>query len=274
MRNYTRKFRVVAVLAIILMSFAFVSVASAEQNEGGTNGLPFQELWDAIRALGERIDNIQLIPGPQGPPGPAGPQGEVGPMGPQGEVGPMGPQGEVGPMGPQGEVGPMGPAGEVGPMGPQGEVGPMGLQGEVGPMGPAGPQGEVGPMGPAGPQGPAGNDGRTVVIFTGTLLNPGDTQTHTIYDLPGWTSSYLELMALAYDVNSDTHRLFHHGEYGWYRRWNLAPEVQVLGTPINGGTGDYTLETIASGNSIQVRVTYIGDIATNSEYTIIAKYMT
>lgn len=45
-----------------------------------------------------QIDNIQLIPGPQGPMGPAGSQG------PQGEQGLTGPKGEQGPPGPAGAI--------------------------------------------------------------------------------------------------------------------------------------------------------------------------
>ncbi len=274
---------IIAVLAIVLMSFALVTVASAEERNAdeheengdngdngnnGEHGQPFQELWDAIDSLSGRIDNITLTPGPQGP------QGEQGPVGPQGEQGSPGADGAVGPQGPQGEQGPVGPQGEQGPVGPQGLQGEQGLPGADGAVGPQGPQGEQGPAGPQGPQGEPGNDGRSVAIFTGTLLNPGDTQTHTIYDLPSHTSSHLELLAVVQDINSDTNRLYHHGEYGWYREWTNAPTKQVLGTPINAGTGSYTLETIASGNSIQVKVTYVGSYATNTDYRIIAKWMT
>lgn len=56
-------------------------------------GDPFTPLWQAIQGLQEQIDNIQLIPGPQGEPGIQGIQGEVGPQGPQGIQGPPGPAG-------------------------------------------------------------------------------------------------------------------------------------------------------------------------------------
>jgi|GEM_PF-4613028 len=309
-----RQISIIAVLAIFLMSIAFAPIAGAKDsdkdNEKDTekdhqnNGQAFEELWEAIKDLGERIDNIQLLPGPQGPVGPAGADGAAGPQGPIGPAGadgaagaqgPVGPAGADGAAGAQGPVGPagadgaagaqglVGPAGADGAAGPQGPVGPAGADGAAGPQGPVGPagaDGAVGPQGPkgdtgaTGPQGPAGNDGRSVAIFTGSLLNPGDTQTHTIYTLPGWTSSHLELLAVVHDSNSDTNRLFHHGEYGWYRQWDTAPTMEVLGTPINQGTGSYTLETIASGNDIQVRVKYTGAYATNTDYRIIAKWMT
>jgi len=279
-----RKFSIIAVIAIILLSLAFAPIAGAIETQN--SGQPFQELWDAIKALGERVDNIELLPGPQGPVGPAGADGATGPMGPagaDGATGPMGPagaDGATGPMGPagaDGATGPMGPAGADGATGP---MGPAGADGATGPMGPAGadgatgPAGEQGPKGDIGPQGPAGNDGRSVSIFTGTLLNPGDTQTHTIYSLPSHTSSHLEVLAVVHDVNSDTNRLFHHSESGWYREWTNDPTRDVMGIPINEGTGSYTLDTINSGNDIQVKVTYTGSYATNTKYRIIAKWMT
>lgn len=52
-----------------------------------------------------RIEEIELLPGPQGPIGDRGPQGEPGIQGPQGETGEQGPEG---PAGPQGEPGPKG----------------------------------------------------------------------------------------------------------------------------------------------------------------------
>jgi len=76
-------------------------------------------------------EELDLIRGPEGPPGEAGPPG------------PEGPQGEVGPIGP---VGSPGPQGSLGSLGPQGEVGPRGIVGPQG-AGEPGPQGERGPAG-------------------------------------------------------------------------------------------------------------------------------
>ena len=214
---------IIAVVALILMSAAAVNAS---------DGIPFQDLWDALEDLQDQIDEIELTPGPQGEQGIAGPGGPEGPAGPQGE------------------------------------------QGIAGPGGPAGPQGEQGIAGPEGPEGPAGSDGRSVTIFKGTMQDPGDTRTHTIYNLPSHTSSHLELLVVVHDTNSNTNRMYHHGEYGWYRQWATAPVKQVLGTPINTGTGSYTLDTIATGNDIQVKVKYVGTTATNTDYTIIAKWFT
>lgn len=69
---------------------------------------PFEAIWEAIQDLKNQIANIQIIPGPQGPQGPAG---LIGPQGEQGTQGPIGPQGEQGLVGP---VGPIGHQGEPG----------------------------------------------------------------------------------------------------------------------------------------------------------------
>ncbi|MGB8215764.1 MAG: hypothetical protein WCE94_00520 [Candidatus Methanoperedens sp.] len=259
----------VVTMVVVLMLTAIPAAQAAGTQPSGT---PFQAIWDAINAttnkiadLQQQINNIQLTPGPQGL------KGDTGATGATGAIGPQGPKGDTGAQGP---VGPTGANGATGPQGPQGATGATGPQGATGAVGPQGPAGATGATGATGPQGPAGNDGRSVSIFTGTLLNPGDTQTHTIYTLSDHASSQLELLAVVYDVNSDTNRLFHHSEYGWYREWYNAPARDVMGTPINEGTGSYTLDTIASGNDIQVKVTYTGSYSTNTKYRIIAKWMT
>ena len=58
-----------------------------------------------FNALADAINNIQLIPGPQGAQGPQGPQGSQGLTGSQGPAGPQGPQGAQGPQGPSGAYG-------------------------------------------------------------------------------------------------------------------------------------------------------------------------
>lgn len=117
---------------------------------------------DAHARLDQRIDDVELTPGPagetgqQGSTGPAGSRGETGPAGP---IGPKGDQGAPGPTGPQGLVGAAGDKGDTGAVGPQGA---KGIQGDVGPAGPIGPKGDTGTagpqgaIGPTGPQGPAG----------------------------------------------------------------------------------------------------------------------
>jgi hypothetical protein len=65
--------------------------------------------------LRKLIDNIDLTPKTQVPPGLQGPQGPPGPAGPAGPQGPQGLQGPAGPAGPQGLQGPAGPEGLQGP---------------------------------------------------------------------------------------------------------------------------------------------------------------
>lgn len=48
---------------------------------------PFNKIWNALLDLQEQIDNIQLIPGPEGPPGIEGEKGDTGPEGEKGDAG-------------------------------------------------------------------------------------------------------------------------------------------------------------------------------------------
>jgi len=55
---------------------------------------------DAHTRLDQRIDNIQLTPGPRGEQGPAGTDGKAGAAGVKGDTGSQGPKGDTGPAGP------------------------------------------------------------------------------------------------------------------------------------------------------------------------------
>jgi hypothetical protein len=74
-----------------------------------------------------------LIPGNQGPPGPAstvpGPTGPAGTAGVAGAAGAQGPQGIQGPQGPTGPTGAAGAAGAAGATGATGPTGPPGMVG-------------------------------------------------------------------------------------------------------------------------------------------------
>jgi hypothetical protein len=122
---------------------------------------------DGISDLYSQLTNIQLTPGPQGPPGP---QGAQGPPGPQGEAGPPGPKGETGPSGPAGIPGLAGPQGPTGDQGPTGPAGPQGPVGSPGAVGPPGPQGLQGPEGPPGPDLPSG---AVITLNVGATAPPG-----------------------------------------------------------------------------------------------------
>jgi len=65
---------------------------------------------DELVHLSNRINNIQLTPGPTGPAGANGVDGATGSQGPQGVAGPAGADGATGSQGPQGVAGPAGPA--------------------------------------------------------------------------------------------------------------------------------------------------------------------
>lgn len=140
-----------------------------------------------LASLHRQIADIQLQPGPQGPPGVTGPIGAVGPTGP---VGPQGPQGPTGPAGPQGPAGPTGPQGTAGPAGPTGPQGPAGPPGADGADGPPGNDGPVGPVGPQGATGPRGLQGpRGITGDTGPQGPPGTTSIASV----GYSTATLSL---------------------------------------------------------------------------------
>ena len=147
------------------------------------------KIEQGISGVNQKIDTIELTPGPQGPKGDPfvysdftpeqleglrGPQGEQGPQGLQGEQGPKGDKGDTGEQGLQGIQGEQGPKGDKGDTG---EQGPQGIQGEQGPKGDKGdpfvysdftpeqleglrgPQGIQGEQGIQGPQGLQGEQG-------------------------------------------------------------------------------------------------------------------
>ena len=89
-----------------------------------------------------KIETIELTPGPAGPQGEKGDKGDTGAPGADGKDGAKG---------------------DTGPQGPQGEQGPAGKDGANGKDGAQGPQGETGPEGPQGPAGADGKDGYTPV---------------------------------------------------------------------------------------------------------------
>lgn len=90
---------IVTFLALIMISVGAVSAKEA-------NGQPFQELWDSVQEISDRIDSailelnnridtIELTPGPQGETGADGAIGATGPKGDKGDVGPQGSTGSV-----------------------------------------------------------------------------------------------------------------------------------------------------------------------------------
>lgn len=85
------------------------------------------------------VNNVVLIPGPEGEAGPPGAAGSEGPIGPTGANGATGPAGIEGPTGP--------PSNVPGPTGSQGSTGPQGIAGPTGATGAAGADGADGLVG-------------------------------------------------------------------------------------------------------------------------------
>lgn len=97
---------ILGVTAIALL-FSF-NMALAKDNP---NGKPFDAIWEALGKIQLIVEEIQLIPGPQGEQGEPGPQGEKGDPGEQGL---QGEKGDTGEQGLQGEPGKKGDPGEPG----------------------------------------------------------------------------------------------------------------------------------------------------------------
>lgn len=185
-----KRLALVALTVILAFTLTAGTVLAKEpaSGEAQNNGTPFQQVWDALKALQqqifsmiadlqEQIDNIQLIPGPAGPEGPQGVPGPLGPKGDDGETGPVGPEG---PQGIQGEPGVQGP---VGPKGDTGATGPQGLKGDKGDRGDTGATGPTGAQGPAGPQGQPG--GNYLFPSQYTLMNPTVTSGYPPFEPSG-----------------------------------------------------------------------------------------
>ena len=58
-----------------------------------------------INEVIDKVESIELTPGPKGDAGPAGPKGDAGPAGPKGDAGPAGPKGDAGAKGANGSKG-------------------------------------------------------------------------------------------------------------------------------------------------------------------------
>jgi hypothetical protein len=117
------KYTGVFLVFVMLVVGVFASPAFAKDTQN--KAPPFEELWDAINALWVAIDEIELIPGPEGPVGPKGDTGATGPAGLKGDTGVTGP---AGPKGDTGVTGPAGPKGDTGVTGPEGPAGVSGYQ--------------------------------------------------------------------------------------------------------------------------------------------------
>lgn len=95
----------IVVIAVLLPALAVASHYTSEAQrffERNCNKPRQFGITAFVCDLRERIDKIQLIPGPPGPQGPQGPKGGTGATGLQGETGPRGGTGAIGPQGEQG----------------------------------------------------------------------------------------------------------------------------------------------------------------------------
>lgn len=197
-------------------------------------------------ATKEELQNISLIPGPQGPPGE---RGETGIQGPQGIQGERGLDGQPGPRGEQGLTGQPGPKGDIGPIGPRGEQGPIGQTGPQGPIGPPGPKGENGRDGVGIPQ-KLSIEGNTIILSDGggniTLpTSTGSNNQVNQYEIHGTGMPNGKVVAPVGTTYVDTNAT--NGALKWIKRTgNHNQGWEVL----TGDTGWRTLNIVSKlGNS-------------------------
>lgn len=164
--------------------------------------------------------------------------------------------GYVAVQGPKGDKGEKGEAGLPGSNGAMGPAGPKGDQGIPGPAGSPGQKGDRGDTGPAGSQGPQGQTIGT--FFSAALATNTATQT-TAVTVP--TTNNVGYLLEAYAVATSSTGLLHFGYVGFASWLNSAGVVaQVSSTNIthsrkSAGASAWSVDFVASGTSVQVRVT-------------------
>jgi hypothetical protein len=89
-RNKVRTLMIALVAVVIALSIP--TSAFADKYHRGLKA-KITQIEKVLSDLQSQINNIKLIPGPQGPAGHQGPQGPEGPQGPQGPAGSTGPAG-------------------------------------------------------------------------------------------------------------------------------------------------------------------------------------
>ncbi|MEU2484088.1 hypothetical protein ABZ593_05670 [Streptomyces sp. NPDC012617] len=193
------------------------------------------------------VGEYAIVPGPEGPAGPAGADGDPGPQGLQGPPGSTGPTGAQGEPGPQGPTGPTGPAGATGPVGPKGDTG---AQGPAGPPGPAG----------TAPTGDQPGVTRTVAkaadesVTNSAVLQADDHLSITV--TAGGTYAIDAMLVAIGDPAADLLLTFA-APPGSTGHW--TPGAITLG--VSDGTGSIRLTRYDLGQSIGVGVTAAGIIA-------------
>lgn len=103
-----------SILFCLLLAITLATTAQAKPGEHKKSQKKNQPWVAGDRVLSDKIDALELTPGPQGPAGPRGLAGATGSPGPRGPVGLPGLMGGDGPVGPAGPAGPKGEPGEDG----------------------------------------------------------------------------------------------------------------------------------------------------------------
>lgn len=105
-----------------------------------------------------------------------------------------------------------------------------------------------------------------------------------LYSLKEWQSSHLEVIAMIqkYHINQHTNeviKFYFKADYGWTRNSSAAPRKHDLWVSysklLDQGMMDrvyYSVDTIAEGNAIQLKISQTGD-SSAANYQIVARYM-
>jgi hypothetical protein len=115
------------------------------------------------------------------------------------------------------------------------------------------------------------NVGLTPRFYSGEL-NENGRETVVVFNLPGWTSAYIDLLVVMQDVNSNTNQLFYSTQLSAVRQWDQAPILSVLHQQFSAGTGLYEASPAFDGNDFTVTVAQ-GAFATNTTWKIQVNYM-
>ncbi len=115
--------------------------------------------------------------------------------------------------------------------------------------------------------------GLVTKVFEGSI-KLGQTLVFPLYTLGSRRCSHLEIVAMVQDTNSNSYKLYFKADYAWYRQWDHPPERFDLSFSYSKSLGqqNYTIDTIANGNDIQIKLSQT-PMSADSVYLIVARYM-
>jgi hypothetical protein len=125
-----------------------------------------------------------------------------------------------------------------------------------------------------------GGDGTIVKVFEmhGETLNWNESKTWDVHNLGGYDNVHMEILGIVQETAGDAEH-FHHGEYFWYTHAGVIKKAVIEDPTIWWhtmalGPQHYSIETVATGSTIQVRVTNVNlwHAALGTHCKIIVRY--